>query len=98
LALALVSTVPPEDTRTDLYFLLKSSISLVEAADINSLEVVQARLLVCLYEVGHGMNAAYISIAATARAAVELGITGKMEGSCDKVEARLWWGIVMVDR
>lgn len=98
LALALICTVPPDDTRTELYFLLKSSISLVEAADINSLEVVQARLLVCVYEVGHGMSAAYISIAATARAAVELGINERTGGICDEVEARLWWGIVMVDR
>ncbi|OJJ07492.1 hypothetical protein ASPVEDRAFT_46794 [Aspergillus versicolor CBS 583.65] len=52
------------------YLQAKSWISAVEGLGINSAEIVQARTLVTLFEVAHGFYpAAYISIAATARAA-----------------------------
>ena len=54
--MALLNTIPAEkdepDTLTPLYVLLKSSIAVVEAAGINSLEVVQARLLVLCLKLG----------------------------------------------
>lgn len=106
LSMALINTIPPEkdkpDTLSPLYVLLKSSIAIVEAANINSLEVVQARLLVSLFEVGHGISAAFISLAATVRAAVSLGInqtiyhTSSLKPEEDGL--RVWWAIVMLDR
>lgn len=101
LSLALITTIPPEDDVWDsfssLYMLVKSSIAVVEAANIYSLEVVQARLLVSLFEVGHDIEpAAYISIAATARAAAAIGLNKGNEMS--EEGSRVWWGIVMLDR
>lgn len=112
LSMALVVIVPPEkeiwESFSSLYMLVKSSIAIVEAADIHSLEVVQARLLVSLFEVGHAIEpAAFMSLATTARAAVAIGLNQKLDvtGSANKEVyskaeqgLRVWWGIVMVDR
>jgi hypothetical protein len=111
LSMMLIITTPPEkdtlDSFTSLYILVKSSIAIVEAANINSLEIVQSRLLVSLFEFGHGMPAAFISIAATVRAAVAIGLNETIKSPCTDVSAncskleeglRVWWGIVMVDR
>ncbi len=111
LSMMLITTSPPVketlDSFTSLYILVKSSIAIVEAATINSLEIVQARLLVSLFEFGHGMPAAFISIAATVRAAVAIGLNQTIKSpctdpsaDCSKLEEglRVWWGIVMLDR
>ncbi|RFU34686.1 hypothetical protein B7463_g1652, partial [Scytalidium lignicola] len=109
LSMALITTIPKDNEKMlSLYFLLKSSIAIVEAGNINSLEVVQARLLVSLFEVGHGMDpAAFISLAATARAAVAIGLNQTVKNRCvDNTNVlsrseqghRVWWGLVMVDR
>ena len=105
LSMALINTIPAEkdklDTLSPLYVLLKSSIAIVEAANINTLEVVQARLLVSLFEIGHGIPAVFMSLAATARAAVLIGINQAVHdaSSPERDENnRVWWGIVMLDR
>jgi hypothetical protein len=111
LSLMLITATPPVketlDSFTSLYILVKSSIAIVEAANINSLEIVQSRLLVSLFEFGHGMPAAFISIAATVRAAVAIGLNETIKDPCKDVSAdcskleeglRVWWGIVMLDR
>jgi hypothetical protein len=103
--MALINTIPAAkdkpDTLSPLYALLKTSIAIVEAAGINTLDVVRARLLVSLFEVGHGIPAAYMSLAATARAAVMIGINQTIHAasSPDREDGlRVWWGIVMLDR
>jgi hypothetical protein len=109
LSIALISTMPSDEKEmSSLYFLVKNSIGIVEASNINSLEVVQARTLVSLFEVGHGLDpAAFISLAATARAAAAVGLNRTIENRCSgsvdvlsKSEQglRVWWGIVLLDR
>jgi hypothetical protein len=111
LSMKLITTTPPSketlDSFTTLYILVKSSIAIIEAANINSLEIVQSRLLVSLFEFGHGMPAAFISIASTVRAAVAIGLNQTIKSPCTDVSAdcskreedlRVWWGIVMLDR
>jgi hypothetical protein len=109
LSMALISMELPdsenereEEGKMDgLYTLCKSSIAIIEAKGINSMEVIQARLLVSLFEFGHGIDAAYISLAALARAAAALGLNqmGNSEYSAkDEEGLRVWWGIVMLDR
>jgi hypothetical protein len=88
--------------------LVKSSIAISEAANLHSLEIVQSRLLVSLFEFGHAIDpAAFISLAATARAAVAIGLNKEINKpcsdnlpTCSKKEegSRVWWGIVMLDR
>ncbi|CZR56104.1 uncharacterized protein PAC_05992 [Phialocephala subalpina] len=109
LSMALITRMPSEDESfSSIYMLVKSAIAIVEAADIHCLEVVQARLLVTLFEVGHGIEpAAFISIAATTRAAVAIGLNRKINdpsshdeniNSRTQAGLRLWWGLVMLDR
>lgn len=112
LSMALIVSIPLEkETResfSSLYMLVKSSIAIVEAANIHSLEVVQSRLLVTLYEVGHAIEpAAFMSLGTTARAAVAIGLNQKLDSSesvigqkycTTELGLRVWWAIVMVDR
>ncbi|KAK0114129.1 hypothetical protein ONS95_013631 [Cadophora gregata] len=110
--MALAVSLPVEsvtrESFSSLYILLKSSIAVVEAANIHSLEVVQSRLLMCLFEVGHAIEpTASISLGTTARAAVAIGLkqtldclgsTSQEAYSITEVCLRVWWGIVMLDR
>jgi hypothetical protein len=109
MGMALINLTPPapddfaqKELFESLYTLVKTSVAILEAADLNSIEVVQARLLVTLFEVGHGLSTAgYISMAALARAAATLGINETINASSSpKCEEglRVWWGIVMLDR
>jgi hypothetical protein len=53
-----------------MYLMSKARISMLEGAGLNSIDFVKARLLVNIFEVSHGLYpAAYLSIAATVRAA-----------------------------
>ncbi|KAK6814506.1 hypothetical protein RU639_009480 [Aspergillus parasiticus] len=98
--------IPPR--MRSLYILLKGFIATLEAIEINSLELLQCRLLVTIFEVGCGMYpAAYISMGANVRAAVALGAnevskaqleeTFKSPGRADEAR-RIWRGIVITDR
>lgn len=56
--------------QSSLYVTLKGIISLLEATSYHSLEVVQCRLLIAFYEIGHGIYpAAAASIGACAKMA-----------------------------
>ncbi|KAF2871442.1 hypothetical protein BDV95DRAFT_572041 [Massariosphaeria phaeospora] len=91
-----------------LYLLVKTLVSTLEADGVNSLEMVQARLLVTVFELGHGLYpAAYISAGANVRAAVDLGVNAGSDeqlvetfGSREIVEEaqKVWSGIIIADR
>lgn len=90
------------------YVSIKNAISLLEAASIISVEVVQARLLMTFYEMGHNIHpGASISIATAARTARLLGLNKKRfqnpaEDLGSKIiaeeEKRVWWAVVNLDR
>lgn len=91
-----------------LYLCIKSWISLIEGLGINSLLVVQSRILVTLFEIAHGFYpAAYISIGSTVRAADALEVhaglnsslatSSKSEGD-QADEVTTWCGILVLDR
>lgn len=112
LSIALITTLPVGSdvlsSASPMYTLVKSSIAVVEAANINSLEVLQSRLLLSLFEVGHGIDpAAYITLGATARAAAAMGVNLKSRGRHSGRQVPLersdeaicvWWAIVILDR
>lgn len=104
LSMAIITTIPTEkglESMSSLYTLVKGSIAIIEAANLNTPEVVQARLLVSLFETGHALPAAYISLAGTARAAAAIKINETINDPCSpssEESRRLWWGIVMLDR
>ena len=88
-----------------MYLKSKAWISLLEGAGLNSIDFVKARLVVNIFEVSHGLYpAAYLSIAATVRAADTLAIFHQEGGSqplaeTDPSEYRIMWcGIAVIDR
>ncbi|KAJ5119131.1 hypothetical protein N7476_011485 [Penicillium atrosanguineum] len=90
-----------------IYVQIKSLYSMVETVGIISLDMLQCRLLITIFEVGHAMYpAAYISAGANVRAAVALGANKASYKQLESVlsherteEAQMTWqGLVMVDR
>ncbi|KAH6718292.1 hypothetical protein BKA61DRAFT_476355 [Leptodontidium sp. MPI-SDFR-AT-0119] len=90
-----------------MYLSIKSSIALLEGAGLNSIDLVYSRLLITLFEVMHGFHpAAYLSIAATVRAADALSVyegkgvpLGRVSDSIKEREERreMWCGILILD-
>jgi hypothetical protein len=94
--------------QSSVYVMIKGIISLLEATNIISLDVVQARSLMTLYEMGHGIQpAAAISIGGCARTARAIGLNKKQfhnptEDHRSRLRAeeekRVWWGVHNLDR
>lgn len=110
LSLKLITTLPPtspRNPRTPLYYAAKHFYLDVEGSSIFSIPVLQAGVLLALYELGHAIYpAAFLSIGACARYAHALGInvsgTLHTRRVLTLVEAeerrRVWWAIVILDR
>jgi hypothetical protein len=110
LSLKLMATLPPvnpRNPRTPLYHSVKHFYLEVEGSCNCSILVLQAKVLLSLYELGHGIYpAAFLSIGACARYAYALGINGGTSTKTKKVltlvemeeEKRVWWAIVILDR
>ncbi|KAH2749611.1 hypothetical protein KXW10_005990 [Aspergillus fumigatus] len=108
LAQKLITTFPPagaQSPRTPLYYAVRRFYVEVEGAF--SILVLQAGVLVALYELGHGIYpAAYLSIGACARYAHALGINLSHTVPTRRVltflegeeRRRIWWAIVILDR
>ena len=110
LAMKLISTVPPtnpRNPRTSLYRATKHFYVELEQTDLFSIRILQAGILLALYELGHAIYpAAFLTIGACARYANALGISGKEDCNGKKVltlveaeeRRRVWWAIVIIDR
>ncbi|KAL4937443.1 hypothetical protein BDV06DRAFT_226962 [Aspergillus oleicola] len=86
-----------------LYILLSGFTASLAAAGMCSLDLLRCRLLLSLFEVGHGMYpAAYISMGAAIRNAEILNIHRNVEGltSCAETNGarHVWLGLVILDR
>lgn len=105
------SSLEAEESHDDLkslYLYIKSSLSATEGLGMNSLLIVQSRILVTLFEVAHGLYpAAYISIGTTARAVDALQVhpeggfapSKDLDGGAKGDETLLTWGgILILDR
>jgi len=110
LSLKLITTLPPKtprNSRTPLYYAAKHFCLEVEGSSILSTPVLQAGVLLSLYELGHAIYpAAFLSIGACARYAHALGINGSRTLNTKRVltlveveeRRRTWWAIVILDR
>ncbi|KUJ08129.1 putative fungal-specific transcription factor, partial [Mollisia scopiformis] len=110
LSIKLITTFPPtnpRNPRTLLYNAVKHFHLEVEGSSVSSILVLQAGVLIALYELGHAIYpAAYMSIGACARYAYALGIHVSGVVSTRKVltlveveeRRRVWWAIVILDR
>lgn len=103
----LITEIPPSDPRSLLYNAAKHFLLEVESSGICNIQVLQAGILIALYEVGNALYpAAFLSVGACARFAYALGITGTGPVHASRVTTlveleerrRVWWAIVILDR
>ena len=110
LSLKLITTLPPtspRNPRTPLYHTVKHFHLQVQDSSVFSLPVLQAGVLLALYELGHAIYpAAFLSVGACARYGHALGIncSGSLQTrrvlTLVELEERkkTWWAIVILDR
>jgi hypothetical protein len=109
LSVLLITWVPTmtKDPHTPIYLAAKRFSKELETAGTFSIRVVQAVVLIALYELGHCIYpAAYVSVGLSARYAVALGFDKDIkrgnitELPWDKLEERrrVWWAILILDR
>lgn len=109
----LIAWSPLEQTnehkpKTLAYMTVKRCLLEAEVAGIFTVQLLQALLLVTLYELGHGIYpAAYMSVGACARYGLALGVDGqtlsKSHNSTltllqQEEDRRVWWACVILDR
>jgi hypothetical protein len=92
--------------RTSAYLAVKVELFRAEAAGVLTLRVLQAWVLISLYEVGHAIYpSAFMSISTCARYGNALGITASRESRPafpsswvgDEERRRTWWAIRVLD-
>jgi hypothetical protein len=115
LCIIMLTCAPPSASQEEnpstfksLYIYAKSWISLIEGFGINSIEVVQARICMALFEAAHGFYpAASISIGAASRAADAINVypishmtpfRSSDDAAKRKDAAFLWCAIHILDR
>jgi hypothetical protein len=110
LALKLIMTPPlprPRTVRTTLYQTVKQFYLYVESSSAFSTPVLQAGIVIALYEILHAIYpAAFLSIGACARYAYALGINVRKSLNTRRIltlveveeRRRVWWAIVILDR
>ncbi|KAL7911364.1 fungal-specific transcription factor domain-containing protein [Trichoderma velutinum] len=90
------------DITSPHYLVAKSSIGFLEAAGFDTLDAIQSRLLLVLYEIGHGIYpAASVSIGSCARLARNVGLGRDSWRSQDtdvEEKKRTWWAVHNLDR
>lgn len=96
------------DGRTTAYLRATQLLFEAEGAGVLTLQLLQAKLLVCLYELGHSIYpAAYLSVGACARYGMALGIDKTNEDfqrdlATDPIDLeemrRCWWAVIIIDR
>lgn len=96
-----------DNPKTPLYNAAKNFYSQLGSMGTCSIQVLQAGILIALYELGHAMYpAAYMSIGSCARYGTAFGfdnrgmcIVGASDNWMDKEERnRAWWAIMILDR
>jgi hypothetical protein len=109
LCIKLVTDPPPESPQspqTRAYYAAKHFHVELENSGIFSVQILQAGILLSIYELGHAIYpAAFLSIGACARSAYALGINSNSiltRKALTLVEVeerrRIWWAIVVLDR
>jgi hypothetical protein len=98
-----------QDPRTRLYAVTKNFFLTVESSGFASIRLLQAGILLCLYETGHAIYPqAYISIGHIGRLGQAIGLhdtdgvpqLALEPGSWDEMEERrrVWWAVYILDR
>ncbi|KAL7919026.1 hypothetical protein ACQKWADRAFT_302425 [Trichoderma austrokoningii] len=103
LSIKLIASTPDQSKSTsEVYTIAKQFFFMVEAAGCLTLQMVQAGIMIALYELGHGIYPAVFSTIATcARYGTALGIddlkAADLTSAGGEEKVRVWWGVLIVD-
>lgn len=99
---------PIKDPKSPSYFAIKRTLVETDIAGVWSLQLLQATILLSLYELGHAIYpAAYITIGACIRYALALGINESLTMNFNspgvmpleqEEKRRAWWAVLVLDR
>lgn len=95
--------------RTNIYWTVRDYALALEANNVMTPQVLQSKVLLALYEIGHAIYpAAYISVGACAAFGKALGLDNRKDSpqmlrksgswTQDEELRRLWWAILLLDR
>lgn len=112
LCMRVITRIPPDEVgsaQNTLYLTAKAFFTVAESSASMTAQLVQSALLLCAYEVGHGIYpAAFLSAGHCARLVYALGLHDrkgapqmiKRPGSWAEQEElrRVWWGTLLLDR
>jgi hypothetical protein len=108
----LVTQFPPNDdesVQSPFYWMVKQFYSMVESSGLFSIQLIQASVLISVYEIGHGIYpAAYLTTGHSARLGTAMGLHDRKHspqmlrrpGTWTEQEElrRVWWSILILDR
>lgn len=99
----ILSTPDQSKSASEEYTITKHFFFMVEAAGCLTLQMVQAGIMITLYELGHGIYpAAFSTIAVCARYGSALGIddsnTSDLTSAGGEEKVRVWWGVLIIDQ
>lgn len=89
-----------KEMQTPLYFEAKTLLAALTSSGNSSMEVIQAGLLLSLYEQGHGMiDVAQLTMSVCTRMAMKMKVALRAATELQNTEfGRLWWGLLILDR
>lgn len=104
LSIKLILSIPDQNQgASEVYTITKQFFLMVESAGCLTLQIVQAGILIALYELGHGIYPAVFSTIATcARYGTALRIdelnAADLTSAGREEKVRVWWGVIVVDQ
>lgn len=106
-AIKLMITAPGDDARSTAYYQIKTALLDAELKGIFNLRLLQAQVLVAMYEQGHAIYpSAYLTVGCCAKYGIALGINQTVDPNRgarstlvdSEEERRTWWAILLLDR
>lgn len=106
-AIKLIVSTPCDNARSAAYCKIKTAFLDAELKGIFTLRLLQAQVLVALYEMGHAIYpSAYLTVGCCAKFGIALGVnrainpnSSARSNSIDsEEERRTWWAIILLDR
>jgi hypothetical protein len=89
-----------KEMQTPIYFEAKTLLTTLTSSGNLSIEVIQAGVLLSLYEQGHGMiDVAQLTMSVCTRMAMKMKVALRAAPELQNTDfGRLWWGLVILDR
>lgn len=105
LAMYLVTRQPGNSSniremQSPVYFEAKTLLAALTSSGNSAIEVIQAGVLLSLYEQGHGMiDVAQLTMSVCTRMAMKMKVALRAATEIQNTDfGRLWWGLVILDR